>query len=231
MFNIKNDDYDVALNGFKTYDPNDLSTKRGCYYLNAPITFIADITMYKKGTHFPAGDEFIPFQMIGIKSDHEVPLEEREYPMFGDVGMDFAESVIKRFDLSCSQFAIENPYKPNLVRALSDENLYMFHDMEFTYEMRKFTSVKVLNKRIKKYMDRGYKLIGMTTGSHILKFDNARLMDIRDYRASRSLPELCTSTESESMTNDEELGDMDATNIITKRGIEYDEIEAVEPSG
>lgn len=184
-FNSNNSDYDVALNRF--FDCNSIGTNaRDQYYDTcAPITFIANIGMFRKGTKDPAQgcDEFTPFQLIGIDNDRELPDEKLHYKV-PSVGVDFAESVISRFDMSCCQFVIESPYKPGLVRTLKDDSLKLFCDLLFTYDMRKFTTNRVFKTRVSKYISKGYTLAGLTFGTHILNFENATFMDIRDYRAN-----------------------------------------------
>ena len=230
-FNSTNHEYDAVLSDFCAYNPNGLNVKKHYYYLNAPITFVCNIALFKKNSVVLAqeydaheNDELIPFQLIGLKSDHEAS-EEQKHPVW----VDFAESVIKRFDMSCCQFAIESPYEPNLVRALSDENLSLFYDMQFTYDMRKFTTVRVFQKRVSKYMNRGYMFVGAMLGCHILSFESARIRDIRDYWASRmhdllydceGKPQLSLNTSSDSISNEDELCDVDAHNSANNNNVE-----------
>lgn len=184
-FNHTNPDYDAevikfqACNaiGIKVADP---------YFDEAPITFIANIILLRKGTKVPANgaDYFTPFQLIGLDNDRDLPEEQLHHKFPSYVGLDFADSVISRFDLSCCRFAIESPHEPGLVQALQFENIKLFCDLMFTYDMRKFTSNKVFKTRVSKYVSKGFTLAGITLGSHILNFENATFMDIRDYRAN-----------------------------------------------
>ena len=74
--------------------------------------------------------------------------------------------VIKGFDISCCQFAIENPYSPALVKAIDDQALELFQRHQFFYNMSKFRNLAVFCKRISKYLSRGYMLVGLKLGTN-----------------------------------------------------------------
>ena len=100
-----------------------------------------EVTMINWKNYTKKASHAIPFQLIGFKKDYE---EEYE---------DFAEAVIDGFDMTCCQFAIEDPYKPPLVRALNDVTLALFSRFQFKYDMRLFTNIHIFCKRVRKYME------------------------------------------------------------------------------
>lgn len=195
-FNAENTNYEAIITRYKAFDPTRGRYRSDDYAHGAPISFITNIEIHEKEALYPwmkyminakesSSEEkktkpvqtdwknytkktshMIPFQFIGFKKDYE---EEYE---------DFAEAVIDGFDLSCCQFAIEDPYKPAVVRALNDISLDLFSRFQFRYDVRKFTNIHIFCSRVRKYIDRGYMFVGMQLGDYRLYFDNAILYNL-----------------------------------------------------
>lgn len=133
--------------------------KRRCFrtkdYANsAPINLLANVQFRLKDGAQNTGKWKVantPFQFIGV-----MYLNKR--------GVDFAQIVIRGFDLSNCQFAIENPLTPAYVRAYDDEALALFKRYQFTYNMKRFKNLPILCTRISKYLSRGYMLVGFKLG-------------------------------------------------------------------
>lgn len=111
--------------------------------------------------------ESTPFQFIGVLHTLHLSTED-----------DFAEVIIKGFDLSCCQFAIESPSNPALVICVHDQALELFKRNQFFYDLSKFRNMPVFCKRVSKYLSRGYMLVGFKMGEDwSMMFQNVRMVD------------------------------------------------------
>ena len=130
-------------------------------FSDVPITFICDFMLkYKRTGEDDEESEKISFQLIGLNAFREE-----------GVDFDFSEHVIKGFDLTCVQFVIESPREPTSVRCYSAEAMRLFMEFSFTYDYRKFRGVGTFYRRVAKYMQRGFRLVGIRfSGSVMLSF-------------------------------------------------------------
>lgn len=198
-FNAENSQYDAVLHSFSTYSERYRWNIHD--YDAIPGTCIADIRIHKKEEEYmwknlvrnPQDDEpsmaetaemmalmvakslnksrrlpegCIPLQFIGLHTVRDEAL----------TGVEFTEQLLGLFDLTCCQFAIENPYQPALVRALNDDILELFSALQFMYYTICYTNTKMFKERIAKYMKRGYMFVGFKHGiDSDVRFENAEL--------------------------------------------------------
>ena len=141
------------------------------------ISFIVNITI-KEQDEDDNGNVLMPvpvshpadFQLIGIMNQ--------------DKKEDFAKSVIKKYDLTCVQFAIENPEDPCSVRSLNDEVMKLFLRSQFMMYMDRYRDTGTLYNRVAKYMDRGYMFVGfILDGGLYLKFNDCCLVNEQENRS------------------------------------------------
>ena len=135
----------------------------GDYAGATPITFIADFVIRTKFKQPPVCHP-VKFQLIGLNN--------------GRQNADFTKYVIDRFDISCVQFAIEDPNEPDLVRSLNDNVMSLFSRHQFMYHMKRFTNIESFCSRTKKYLCRDFMFVGLTLDDdYTLHFENALLHD------------------------------------------------------
>lgn len=156
-FNRSQQQFQATLLGFTPYDASAERFQEGDYACRAPISCVVDIDLSTDEYPMP-----VRFQLVGLK----VVYEEN----------DFCDMVTGLFDLTCTQFAIEDPYFADVVRPLNNDVLSLFSKSQFLYHMSKFTNTYTFCKRVTKYIDRGYMFIGINLREHhTLEFERASL--------------------------------------------------------
>lgn len=98
--------------------------------------------------------------------------------------MVFPERVVRGFDLSIVRCWIESPYRPRTVRFLDHEVKKDIECRTMTYDVKKYRGPVVFEKRVGKYMDRGFALKKFELGgSLVLNVDNASLINTKSLRS------------------------------------------------
>ena len=157
VFNMSQKLFHATLIAFTPYGASSGRFNEGDYACRAPISCVVDIDLSTDEYPMP-----VRFQVVGLKVTYE--------------DSDFCNVVTDLFDLTCTQFAIEDPHFPDVVRPLNNNVLDLFSKSQFLYHMLKFTNTYTFCKRVKKYIDRGYMFIGINLRDHhTLEFECASL--------------------------------------------------------
>ena len=138
-------EYRATIKKFRRFRVDEIDDEDDHSKHKVPMSYLCDIVIKRVSEGVVVED--LPFQLIGLR--------------LSEVPEDFAELVISGFDLSCVRFAIESPDHPCNVRCLNDKCLNLFKELSFTCDMKKFRGSGTMFSRMKKYMSRGFSLVGL----------------------------------------------------------------------
>ena len=144
-----------------------LSTSSYGVYRRGKIDFVADLCLYK-GRTFQSSTDICDsmLQLVCQKGRIDVP-------------DDFGRAVLEGFDLTCVQFSIDDYKHPTVVRALDSRVEELFDKKQMVYDHRKYTNSAMMWKRITKYQERGFDLVGIDLKPHLtLEFGTCKSEDI-----------------------------------------------------
>lgn len=131
------------------------------FYVKGRLEFVANIQIFW-GSTFRNKEKLHPvtLQIVGQRKSKEPPI-------------DFGHSVLSGFDLTCVQFSIDDFKKPCEVRPYNEDTTLMFDRRQMVYDNRKYTNPTMFMKRVTKYQERGFDLVGIDVAPHLcLTFEN-----------------------------------------------------------